>query len=120
MSRKLASYVYVTNPETGAAATFGPDDDLPSWAEQAITNPKAWSDTDEAVALEESAQFEHPDSEPDPGAGRSGDYESQTVAELRAEVKARNEGRDDADRVSGDGNKADLVAALVADDEAHS
>ena len=41
MSRKLASYVNVTNPETGAAATFGPDDDLPSWAVQAITNPKA-------------------------------------------------------------------------------
>ena len=109
MSRKLASYVNVTNPETGAAATFGPDDDLPSWAEQAITNPKAWSETDEAVSLEA-----------DPGAGRSGDYESQTVAELREEIKARNEGRDDADRVSGDGNKADLIAALVADDEARS
>ena len=118
MSRKLASYVNVTNPETGAAATFGPDDDLPSWAEHAITNPKAWSVTDESVS--ESAQSEHPDSEPDPGAGRSGDYESQTVAELREEIKARNEGRDDADRVSGDGNKADLVAALVADDEARS
>lgn len=118
MSRKLASYVHVTNPETGAAATFGPDDDLPSWAEQAITNPKAWSDADESVS--ESAQSEHPGSEPDPGAGRSGYYESQTVAELRAKVKARNEGRDDADRVSGDGSKADLVAALVADDEASS
>lgn len=43
-------------------------------------------------------------------------YESKTVAALRAEIKARNEGRDDESRVSADGNKADLIAALDADD----
>jgi hypothetical protein len=39
-----------------------------------------------------------------------------TVASLTAEIKARNADRDEADRIPLTGNKADLVAALAADD----
>lgn len=46
----------------------------------------------------------------------SGGYEGQTVADLRAEIDRRNEGREEADRIPTDGKKADLVAALQADD----
>lgn len=45
-------------------------------------------------------------------------YEAQTVDELKAEIDRRNEGRgeDAIDRIPKTGNKADLVAALEADD----
>ncbi|MGW3888895.1 SAP domain-containing protein [Micromonospora chokoriensis] len=45
-------------------------------------------------------------------------YEGMKVADLKAEIDRRNEGRDEADRVSSEGKKADLVAALEADDTA--
>lgn len=44
-------------------------------------------------------------------------YDAMTVADLKAEIDARNEGRDEADQIDGTGKKADLVAALEADDE---
>ena len=37
--------------------------------------------------------------------------------DLKAEIAARNDGRDDSEKIPTDGNKADLVAALEADDE---
>jgi hypothetical protein len=43
-------------------------------------------------------------------------YDALTVADLKAEIEKRNEGRDDDTKVSADGKKVDLVAALVADD----
>ncbi|MET7867977.1 SAP domain-containing protein [Micromonospora taraxaci] len=45
-------------------------------------------------------------------------YDAMTVPKLKAEIDRRNEGRDEADRVSSEGKKADLVAALEADDTA--
>ena len=39
------------------------------------------------------------------------------VADLRALIADRNEGRDESDLIPDDGNKADLIAALEADDE---
>jgi hypothetical protein len=47
----------------------------------------------------------------------TGGYEAMKVADLRAEIARRNEGRDEADRLPDDGRKADLIAALEADDE---
>ncbi len=37
-SNKRNTYVTAHNPETGESGTFGPDDDLPGWADKAITN----------------------------------------------------------------------------------
>lgn len=41
-----------------------------------------------------------------------------TVAELKAEIDRRNEGREDAAKLSKTGSKDELVAALEADDSA--
>lgn len=49
-------------------------------------------------------------------ASSSSPYSSMKVDELKSEIEARNEGRDEADLLSLDGKKADLVAALDADD----
>lgn len=45
-------------------------------------------------------------------------HASKKVADLKAEIDRRNEGRDEADLLSVEGNKADLVATLDADDAA--
>ena len=101
---KLATSVRVTD-EGGRHVVIAAGDDVPAWASKQIVNPKAWGgDAPEAKTIDAG---EEPAAE---------GYESKTVAELRAEIKARNEGRDDESRVSGDGNKADLIAALEADD----
>lgn len=101
---KLATSVRVTD-ECGRHVVIAAGDDVPAWASKQIVNPKAWDG-------------DAPDTEKTDAAGEPAaeGYESKTVAELRAEIKARNEGRDDESRVSGDGNKADLIAALEADD----
>jgi hypothetical protein len=43
-------------------------------------------------------------------------YKGQKVADLRAEIAKRNKGRGDADLLSDEGNKAELIATLEADD----
>jgi hypothetical protein len=45
---KLNTYVHVVERNqlgelTGRGGTFGPDDELPDWAEAAITNPDVWN-----------------------------------------------------------------------------
>jgi hypothetical protein len=47
-------------------------------------------------------------------------YEAMKVAELKAEIERRNEDRDEVDLIPVDGKKADLVAALQLDDDAHT
>lgn len=47
-------------------------------------------------------------------------YSSMKVDEIKAEIESRNEGRDEADLLSLEGKKADLVAVLDADDAASS
>lgn len=44
-------------------------------------------------------------------------YAALKVDELKAEIGRRNEGREEADLIPSDGKKADLIAALEADDE---
>ena len=43
-------------------------------------------------------------------------YEAMKVDDLKAEINSRNEGRDEADLLSTEGKKADLIATLEADD----
>jgi len=43
-------------------------------------------------------------------------YTGQKVDDLKAEIDRRNEGREEADLIPSDGKKADLIAALEADD----
>src|SRR5690606_3664860 len=53
------------------------------------------------------------------GSGGS-DYWRMKLADLRAEIQRRNGGRDAADLLPVEGRKADLVAALEADDAAQT
>ena len=46
----------------------------------------------------------------------SGGYGDMTVDELKDEIRSRNEDRDDDTRLALTGTKADLIAALEADD----
>ena len=41
--RHLRTHVHVQD-EHGVSVAFGPHDDVPSWAADKITNPKAWDD----------------------------------------------------------------------------
>ena len=50
------------------------------------------------------------------GASTSTGYEAMTVDELKDEIRGRNETRDDDTRLALTGTKAELVAALEADD----
>lgn len=46
------------------------------------------------------------------------EYSAMKVADLKAIIAERNADRDEVDRISVDGKKRDLVAALEADDAA--
>jgi hypothetical protein len=58
MGKRLTGHTTVTNPESGEAQTFTPDDIVPSWAEELITNPSAWvfvdEDTGESVTVDDA------------------------------------------------------------------
>lgn len=36
------TYVTIHNPETGESRTFAPDEDLPDWAQDGLTNPDVY------------------------------------------------------------------------------
>ena len=133
MGRRVVSTVYVSHPETGEHVRVLAGDEAPDWVEAAATNPKVWEAETDAPADpgaepglgQEPAADDYagpadapaaaPDEAPDEATGR--DYATWTVVDLKAEIAARNDGRDDAEKIPTDGNKADLVAALEADDE---
>ena len=56
MGRSLASTVWLTHPDTGAAVRFVPGDTLPGWAEKAIPNAKAWADDEGTQGAPEKAE----------------------------------------------------------------
>lgn len=75
--------------------------------EAVITNPAHW------------------DGDPDPAAEGTDPetvgYPAYTVAELNALIDGRNTDRDEPARIAPDGSrKADLIAALEADDQAYA
>lgn len=43
MGRRLRTHVHVHDAD-GRTHAFGPDEDVPGWAAERITNPKAWAD----------------------------------------------------------------------------
>jgi hypothetical protein len=91
--RKVAVYTTVGD------VTYAPGDVVPADVVELIDNPAVWGDD----------------------SGDTG-YADMKVDELKAEINSRNEGRDPegAGFISSDGKKADLVAALEADDAAAS
>lgn len=105
MAKKtLFRSVSVTNPITGQVEWFHPGDDLPRWAQDAITNPRAFIDPDNptAVAVEED------ESAP---ADRNV-YANLSVDELRALAEDRG--------LDASGKKSELIERLSASDAALS
>lgn len=102
---KLNTYVHVHDKD-GVSHAFGPEDTLPEWAEELITNPEVWA---EAPAEEEDAggsgdeggeseKVELPD----------GDItEEWTVKQLKAYAKAEEIDLGDAK------TKADILSVLA-------
>jgi len=105
---QLAYTVYVKDPKTNEDVAYGPDsDDIPGWALKQMGDH-----------CFEDGQKTDSDDEPDGQVA----YSKQNVPDLEAEIERRNNDRADDDQivVGGKGNKADLVAALEADDAAHA
>lgn len=101
---RLATFVHVADSD-GVTHVFGPDDEVPAWAAQAITNPKAWADP---TGTEEGTS---------PGP-RAAAYRGMKISDLRAEIDRRNADRAEEAKLPAEGTKADLAAVLEADDDA--
>ena len=74
---------------------------------------------DDETAKSLGAEYEKADGRKAAGAS-SGGYAAMKVADLQAEAERRNEGRDESELIPTEGKKADLVAALEADDAAQA
>ena len=83
---KLTETTVITNPATGERVPLLAGREVPAWAVEVL------------------AQRE-----------RAAKYEQMTVAELREEIRSRNEGRDDSEHISVEGRKAELIERLSAD-----
>lgn len=95
---KLIATLYVNG------AVYKPGDDVPADVAKLATNPALW---DEVPA----GQGDEP--------GDDSGYGGMTVADLKATIDQRNADRAEADQIAPEGaKKADLVAALLADDNA--
>ncbi len=90
----LAAFVHVTGKD-GRTEWFGPDDTVPKWAADQISNPSAWAGASEV------GQSDYPEGDPS---------EDWTHAQLDAYAEAQEPAVD----VSGATNKAEKVAALTA------
>lgn len=116
MADRLASTVYVRDPETGEVSAFGPDDEVPDWAAELITNESAW-------AQDETPAYGSEEGPPVPGRGQSAaleevrranleqadnTYGTWKVDDLRAELEDRG--------LSSEGKKDELVARLAEAD----
>lgn len=92
-------------------------EELPGWAADQVTNPAAFVE-DEPEGDDPADSPDEP-AEDEPTTDGETDYSAMTVTDLRSVIRSRNEdGRGDDAKMSTDGVKADLIAALEADDQA--
>lgn len=95
---RLVAYVHVQDAQ-GAMHVFGPADEVPEWAQERITNPKAW---DKAPAGKgESSGTQNDGQPPRSGKGSSTDVWAEYAAQQGVDVP------DDASR-------EDIIAACDA------
>lgn len=125
MGRRVATSVRVTDKD-GRNVVLSPGDELPEWATDQVTHDAAFAEpaeepqfvTAEAASAAEgeggAAAAKYADEETADGGDVA--YGSMRVADLRALIEQRNEGRADEAQLSTEGSKADLIAALEADD----
>ena len=100
MAKKLTSFVHVQDPDTGNYVVFGPDDELPGWAAEQITNPSAFE--------EKSAEV------PEPGSSRLSDDVPPTEQACALEELSKAELEELAEEkgVAKSGTKEDIIARL--------
>ncbi|MGO1562617.1 MAG: SAP domain-containing protein [Actinomycetaceae bacterium] len=91
---RVNANVLLREPKSGAVTVVNAGEEVPEWAERLIGDHLVDSTEPEADG-----------------------YGALTVADLRGEIEQRNEGREEADLIPSDGKKADLIAALEADDD---
>jgi hypothetical protein len=66
---KLKSHVYVIS-DAGEVCVFGPESEVPAWAQEKITNPESWEEAPEKAESEapeeapEKAESEAPEEAP--------------------------------------------------------
>lgn len=107
---KLNTYVHVVEPGgEGRSATFGPADDLPDWAVEAITNPDVWDGpAPEAPPVKSESQADPKPNEnsaagspPPKGGAGSGAQAWREYAASKGVV------------VADDATREDIIAALT-------
>lgn len=101
------AYVRVRG-EDGRSVVLPAGSVLPGWAVGQVSNAAAYVE-------ENPAPSTNPDQDSEPEAGPA-DYAAMTVLDLRAEIKRRNQDRDEDDLIPDEGKKVDLIAALETDD----
>lgn len=98
MTNKLAGYVTFTNPDGGISQTFGPDDELPSWADEQVTD---------AHTADPESDADLPVAGPGQVAGEGLSDEDKAAAKRKAEAKRK------ADQRAATKQKAEAEAAAV-------
>jgi hypothetical protein len=96
---RLAVHVYATNDDD-EVVWFGPDDDVPAWAAEQITNPDAWETAPKGAKLDEpdapaADGDDGADEEPPLGGPGSGTAEWKAYAESKGIDVPEDAGRDD-------------------------
>ena len=95
--------------EDGRSVVLPAGSVLPGWAVGQVSNAAAYvEDVD--------PDLEPVDSGPVDVEAGPVDYAAMTVLDLRAEIRHRNQDRDEDDLIPDEGKKADLIAALETDD----
>jgi hypothetical protein len=61
---RLAAYVYLTDPDDGSTVGFGPDDEVPAWAVEQVSNPDAWAEPPAGIEQDAGEITAEPGPEP--------------------------------------------------------
>lgn len=107
MAKKLKTYVHVRD-DRGVSHEFGPDDDLPGWAEKAIENPDVWAGDgdDETEPTPGPSQRVGQSAAPASSDVGSGPLSGRKVGQLKALAEAND--------LDAGGTKSELVDRLEA------
>jgi hypothetical protein len=98
---KLTTFVHVTD-DKGVSRAFGPDDDVPAWAQRKITNPKAW----EGGELPKVRAASKPAKDGDTAAAPDPDDEPETAA-AEEEPASQDDGTETDDETAAEDDETD-------------
>ena len=111
MGRTVRRSVAVHNPETGESHWFHDGDQLPTWADKLVTNPKVFEPlegSEDELNSRVSKMALAPDSDPD---NQPVEYEDMNKSQLEELLEERG--------LAKSGNKDELIERLRAHDESN-